>query len=89
MVDALQQANEDEMYQVFSGPAMYVDKIYSSFDSNNGIIRITFCESYNGGKKTKFRVAIVLPPNGIATLSGLLADVQEKIRTVAVTGTPQ
>jgi hypothetical protein len=85
----LQLAGSSEIMAVYSGPAVYIDKIYAAHDPVGKVVRMTFCESIQGAQAMEFRSAIMMTESGVDSMIKLLQDVQAKMKQGNITGTLQ
>ena len=88
MVDMV-KSDSSEIGVIYSKPAFYTDKIYTSFDIQNKIVRLTFCESWQGTPQMSAIAAVMLTEGGVMSLVQLLNDIQQKFKTENTTETLQ
>lgn len=95
MVDAtpnvqpvIQSAQANEIAEIYSKPAMFTDKIYTSYDLNNQIARLTFCESWQGGPQMTTIGAFTLTRGAVTSLIKLLQDLDQKFQNAGEASPP-
>ena len=88
MVDKVEN-NSSEIGVIYSKPAFYTDKIYTSFDTQNKIVRLTFCETWQGTANITAIAAVMLTEGGVDSLVQLLQDLQQRFKTANTTETLQ
>lgn len=68
-----QQVSSGEVYQIFTIPAVAVDKFYATM--GKGITRITFAESVPGTEEKIPRYSIFLTDQALSEFSSMLAGI--------------
>ena len=76
----------NELYDV---GAWYCDRVYSSHDVANKLVRLTFAETIQGTDNFRARGATVITEAGLASLIEMLVGVQKKLRDGTVPPTLQ
>jgi len=70
---AANAVSQSDIFQIFTVPAIGVDKFYASIGKN--VTRITFAEAVPGTEEKIPRYSIVVTDNALAELSAMLAGI--------------